>query len=57
MRPNKRWVEMKKALVIPVTEKELQELYRILLDRDRDAALEFLDAYARAPLHQAMEGG
>ncbi len=48
---------MKKALVIPVTEKELQELYRILLDRDRDAALEFLDTHARAPLHQAMEGG
>lgn len=48
---------MKKALVIPVTEKELQELYRILLDRDKDAALEFLDVHARAPLRQAMEGG
>ncbi|MEW5719640.1 MAG: hypothetical protein AB1817_13500 [Chloroflexota bacterium] len=45
---------MKKALVISVTEKELQELYRILLDRDKDGALEFLDTYARAPLHQAM---
>lgn len=48
---------MRKALVIPVTEKELQELYRILLDRDKDAALEFLDVYARAPLRRAMEGG
>jgi len=29
---------MKKALVIPLTEKELQEVYRILIDRDKDAA-------------------
>jgi hypothetical protein len=48
---------MKKALVIPLTDKELQEVYRILLDRDKDAALEFLNEHARAPLHQAMEGG
>ena len=48
---------MKKALVIPLTDQELQEVYRILIDRDRDAALEFLDAHARAPLHKALEGG
>ena len=48
---------MKKALVIPITEQELQELYRILIDRDTDAAWEFLNEYARAPLHQALEGG
>jgi hypothetical protein len=48
---------MKKALVIPLTEKELQEVYRILIDRDKDAAWEFLNEHARAPLHTAMEGG
>jgi hypothetical protein len=48
---------MKKVLVIPLSDTELQELYRILIDRDQDAALEFLDAYARAPLRRALEGG
>ncbi len=48
---------MKKALVIPLTEKELQEVYRILIDRDQDGALEFLNAHARAPLLKAMAGG
>ena len=47
----------KKALVIPLTERELQEVYRILIDRDTDAAFEFLNAHARAPLKKAMEGG
>ncbi len=48
---------MKKALVIPLSDKELQEVNRILMDRDKDAAWKFLDEHARAPLHQAMEGG
>jgi len=48
---------MKKALVIPLDDKALQELYRILIDRDKDAAWEFLNEYARAPLQNAMEGG
>jgi hypothetical protein len=48
---------MKKALVIPLTDRELQEVYRILIDRDKDAALEFLNAHARAPLLKTLEGG
>ncbi len=48
---------MKKALVIPLTNKELQEVYRILIDRDKDAAWEFLNEYVRAPLLNAMTGG
>ena len=48
---------MKKALVIPLTDKELQEVYRILIDRDKEAAWEFLNEYARAPLLSAMTGG
>ncbi len=48
---------MKKALVIPLTEKELQEVYRILIDRDQEGAWEFLNAQVRAPLLKAMTGG
>ncbi|MGB9722453.1 MAG: hypothetical protein ACP5OO_00520 [Chloroflexia bacterium] len=48
---------MKKALVVPLTEEEVQELYRILLDSDAEAALAFIREHLRAPLLQAMEGG
>jgi hypothetical protein len=48
---------VKKALALPLTDKELQDLYRILIDRDKDAALEFLQTHARKPLHQVLEGG
>ena len=48
---------MKKAIALALTDKELQELYRILIDRDKDAALEFLQMHARKPLRQALEGG
>jgi hypothetical protein len=49
--------EMKKALVLPLTAKELQELYRILIDRDENGALQFLSDHARVPLQKALEGG
>jgi len=48
---------MKKALVVPLTDEETHELYRILLDGDSAAALAFLREHLRAPLAQAMEGG
>lgn len=48
---------MKKALVISLSDKELQEIYRILIDHDQAAAWEFLNEYARAPLLNAMIGG
>jgi len=48
---------MKKALVILLSDKELQEVYRTLIDRDKDAAWKFLNEHARAPLHKAMESG
>ncbi len=48
---------MKKALIIPLTDKELQELYRILIDGDKSAALEFLDVHVRVPLRKTMESG
>lgn len=48
---------MKKVLVVTLTEEEAQELYRILLDGDSEAALVFLREHPRAPLAHAMEGG
>ncbi len=48
---------MKKALVIPLTDEELQELYRILIDGDKSATLEFLHVHVCAPLLKAMKGG
>lgn len=48
---------MKKALVVSLTDEEVHELYRILLDGDREAAIAFLREHLRAPLAQAMEGG
>lgn len=48
---------MKKALIIPISDRELQELYRILIDRDQDGALEFLNLHARPAMSKAMEGG
>ncbi len=48
---------MKKALVVPLTDEECQELYRILLDNDAEAALAFVREHLRGPLLQALEGG
>jgi hypothetical protein len=48
---------MKKALVIPLTDQELQQVYRLLIDRDKEAAWDFINEYARAPLLKAMAGG
>jgi|YNPNPStandDraft_1061719.scaffolds.fasta_scaffold14315_7 DNA-binding GntR family transcriptional regulator len=48
---------MKKALVVPLTDEEVQELYRILLDGDAEGALSFIREHLRAPLLHALEGG
>ncbi|MCD6520149.1 MAG: hypothetical protein J7M05_09540 [Anaerolineae bacterium] len=48
---------MKKALVIPLSDEELMELYRIIIDRDKEAALNFLDRFVRKRVLQALEGG
>ena len=48
---------MARALVVPLTEEELQELTRILLDRDEAGALEFLRRHLRPALHQNQDGG
>ncbi|GAB4516444.1 MAG: hypothetical protein Kow0047_28370 [Anaerolineae bacterium] len=48
---------MKKALTIVLTDEELLELYRIILDRDAEGALAFLDQHLKKPARQALEGG
>ena len=48
---------MKKPIVLSLTDKELQDLYRVLIDRDAEGALYFLDEHVRKKVHQALEGG
>ncbi|UCC77558.1 MAG: hypothetical protein JSW37_04135 [Anaerolineales bacterium] len=48
---------MKKALVVPLDDEELLELCRILLDRDAEGALQFLDAHLKRPADEALTGG
>ncbi len=48
---------MKKALVIPLTDEELLDLCRIILDRDAEGAMQFMERHLKKPLNQALEGG
>ena len=48
---------MKKALTLVLSDGELLELQRILLDRDEAGALAFLDRYLRKQVAKALEGG
>ena len=45
------------ALVVPLSEQELQELIRILLDRDERAALVFLEKHIKPAAHAVLDGG
>ena len=48
---------MKKVLGVALTDKELQELCRILLDKDQEGALLFLEDHLRKPANEALQGG
>jgi hypothetical protein len=48
---------MKKALVVPLTDQELPELCRILLDQDREGALSFMNEHLKKPGNTAIAGG
>jgi hypothetical protein len=48
---------MKKALTLILSDEELLELQRILLDRDEAGALAFLDSHLKKQVAKALEGG
>jgi hypothetical protein len=48
---------MKKGLTLILEDAELVELCRILLDRDADAALAFLQQHSKGKPRDLLEGG
>lgn len=48
---------MKKVLTIPLEDKEVIELCRILLDKDPDGALAFLQTHVKGKARDLLEGG
>ncbi|MGQ9674844.1 MAG: hypothetical protein ACUVX1_04185 [Chloroflexota bacterium] len=48
---------MQRRFVLGVPETEAVRLYRILLDKDKDDALAFLEEHTRKPLQSFLEGG
>ena len=48
---------MKKSLSILLTDDELLDLCRILIDEDAEAALVFLEQHLKKPVKHALEGG
>ena len=48
---------MKRGLTLILEDAELVELCRILLDRDADAALAFLQQHLKDRAHDLLEGG
>ncbi len=48
---------MKRGLTVVLTDDELLDLCRIIMDRDAEGALEFLDRHLKKPAQHALEGG
>ena len=48
---------MQRLFIISVSEAEAIRLWHILLDRDQEEALAFLEEHARKPLRSFLEGG
>jgi hypothetical protein len=48
---------MKKVLTIPLEDKEIIELCRILLDKDPEGALAFLQTHVKGKARELLEGG
>ncbi len=47
---------MRKSIVLALTESELIELYRIIVDGDKEGALNFLQEHLKERVHQMLEG-
>ena len=48
---------MKKGLTLTLEDAELVELCRILIDKDAEGALEFLEAHLKSRARDLLEGG
>ncbi len=48
---------MQRRFVLGLPEAEAVRLYRILLDKDKEEALAFLEEHARKPVQSFLEGG
>jgi hypothetical protein len=48
---------MKKGLTLVLSDEELLDLCRILMDRDEAGALVFLDQHLKKPIRRTLEGG
>ncbi len=48
---------MKKALVVSLTDEELLDLCRIILDKDAEGALHFVGNHLKKKVNEALEGG
>jgi hypothetical protein len=48
---------MRKVLTIPLEDKEIIELCRILLDKDPEGALAFLQTHVKGKARDLLEGG
>jgi len=48
---------MKKGLTIILTDEELLDLCRIILDKDAEGALQFVEKHLKKPANEALEGG
>ena len=46
---------MKRSIRLTLTDDELQALYQVILDEDRDGALKFLDRYLRKEVKAVLE--
>ena len=48
---------MKKSLTLILTDEEILELMRVLLDGDAEGALEFLHLHFKGKARELLEGG
>lgn len=48
---------MKKILSVALEDEEVLELCRILLDKDRDGALRFMEEHLKGKAVELLEGG
>ena len=48
---------MKKLLALPLEDEEIVELCRILLDKDAEGALAFLQTHVKGKARDLLEGG